>query len=37
VHPGRHDQRLESGAELRRGGGADEISCALTSDPLAKG
>jgi hypothetical protein len=37
VHPGRHDQRLESGAELRRGGGAVEISCALTSDPLAKG
>lgn len=37
--PGRVDQRLgwfaqrKRGAELRRGGGVDSVSCALVSDP----
>ncbi|MCP9843195.1 hypothetical protein KBZ01_05595 [Synechococcus sp. Edmonson 11F2] len=41
--PGRHDQRLGwfaqrmRGAELKRGGGADVVSCALASDSTAGG
>ena len=35
--PGRLDQRLECGVELRGGGWADGVSCALASDPQAKG
>ncbi len=35
--PGRHDQRLERGAELRRGGWIDGFSCTLASDSKAGG
>ena len=41
--PGRVDQRLgwfaqrKRGAELRGGGGADGVSCALASDPETLG
>ena len=34
--PGRVDQWLECGAELRRGGGADGVSCTLASDSEAR-
>ncbi len=35
--PGRHDLGLERRAELRRGGGADGVSCVLASDSEAGG
>ena len=35
--PGRHDQRLECGVELRRDSGADGASCALAFDSTAGG
>jgi hypothetical protein len=37
VGQGHHDQRLECGAELRRGSRADGVSCALASDSEASG
>ena len=35
--PGRHDQRLECGVELRGDSGANGVSCALASDSNAGG